>query len=170
MVSMKLKEKVHVISEVVDLVATYFGIDPVVEICVARFSDGDENEAYAYEVDKGFYELEFNRDFIKAGKLEDIIKTAAHEMVHVKQYMVDGLDMPADSPTLFRGEKYKGEYWFAPWEVEARGYEEAFLQHYLYWATESHEKIKKVAKRITITKKVLDTTAFTAYNNVSKVD
>lgn len=167
---MKLKEKVQLISEVVDLVATYFNIDPVVEINVARFSDGDDNEAYAYELCDGFFELEFNRDFVKAATVQELIRTAAHEMVHVKQYMIDGLDMPSEKPTMFQGQEYKGEYWFAPWEVEARGYEEAFLQHYLYWATESHQELKKVAKRITITKKVLDTTAFRAYNSVSKVD
>ena len=65
-------------------------------------------------------------------RFRDMIKTLAHEMIHVKQHELDGLELTL-TESFFRGQKWLGEYWFSPWEVEARGYELAFLQHYLHW-------------------------------------
>lgn len=72
----------------------------------------------------------------KIGEEEDIIKTLAHEMVHVKQYAKNEL---ARQMRVTRGNgfklatKWKGElwmpkrkedaYWDAPWEIEAYGRE-----------------------------------------------
>ena len=57
---------------------------------------------------------------------ELIPQVVAHECAHIKQYEVDGLCL-LDEGGMFRGEYYKGSYWWAPWEIEARGLEEALL-------------------------------------------
>ena len=51
-----------------------------------------------------------------------------HEMVHVKQHELEGLELEVNRHT-YQGIWYDPEdnYWFTPWEIEARGYERAFL-------------------------------------------
>ena len=53
------------------------------------------------------------------------------EMVHVKQHENDGLSLEVRAH-YFRGTWYDPEddYWFNPWEIEARGYEQAFWSMY----------------------------------------
>ena len=46
------------------------------------------------------------------------LMTVFHEMTHIKQYEFDGLDL--GTPAMFKGESFRGNYWDAPWEVEAR--------------------------------------------------
>ncbi len=57
-------------------------------------------------------------------------EVVGHELVHVKQYVHDGLDMGHSSTVKFRGQYYRNhfevEYWLSPWEIEARGYEAYF--------------------------------------------
>ena len=67
--------------------------------------------------------------------------TLFHELVHVKQYELDGLYM-SDELMMFKGERHTGkghdnDYWWYPWEIEARGYEEALLQE---WHTRKKKK------------------------------
>jgi len=61
-------------------------------------------------------------------------RIAIHEMTHVKQFIKDGLALWVDGEVAFRGKSYlltnDAEYWLAPWEIEARGYEEGI---YTLW-------------------------------------
>jgi hypothetical protein len=53
----------------------------------------------------------------------DILKTLAHEMVHVKQYVYGETN---ESLTRWKGQRVDSDtidYWVQPWEVEAHGYE-----------------------------------------------
>ena len=53
----------------------------------------------------------------------DILKTLAHEMVHVKQYSYKETN---ESLTRWKGQRVDSDsidYWVQPWEVEAHGYE-----------------------------------------------
>ena len=53
----------------------------------------------------------------------DILKTLAHEMVHVKQYVYGETN---EKLTRWKGERVDSDtidYWVQPWEVEAHGYE-----------------------------------------------
>ena len=53
----------------------------------------------------------------------DILKTLAHEMVHVKQYVYNETN---ETLTRWRGQRVDSddvEYWDQPWEIEAHGYE-----------------------------------------------
>jgi len=74
---------------------------------------------------------------LKAQKLDEMIRTLAHEMVHVKQYAKNELGKEFALPrggkglkivTRWQGEfwnpkKKEDSYWDAPWEVEAYGRE-----------------------------------------------
>lgn len=63
--------------------------------------------------------------------------TLFHELVHVKQYELDGLYM-GDELMMFKGERYHGtNYWWYPWEIEARGMEEALIHE---WHTRKKKK------------------------------
>lgn len=53
----------------------------------------------------------------------DILKTLAHEMVHIKQYVYGETN---EAMTRWKGQRVDSDtidYWVQPWEVEAHGYE-----------------------------------------------
>ena len=53
----------------------------------------------------------------------DILKTLAHEMVHINQYVYGETN---EAMTRWKGQRVDSDtidYWVQPWEVEAHGYE-----------------------------------------------
>lgn len=56
----------------------------------------------------------------------DILKTLAHELVHIKQFVYGETN---ESLSHWKGKKVPIEidYWFEPWEIEARGLEIALF-------------------------------------------
>jgi hypothetical protein len=60
-----------------------------------------------------------------------VVEIIGHEMTHIKQFVYDGLDLDR---CAFKGSEYIIEndldYWFAPWEVEARGMEQALWAYF----------------------------------------
>lgn len=51
-----------------------------------------------------------------------------HEIAHIKQFELDGLDLETQ---YFKGEYHAGnDYWMFPWEIEARGLEWALLDRW----------------------------------------
>tara|TARA_B100002019_G_C21171373_1_gene548617 strand:+ start:402 stop:839 length:438 start_codon:yes stop_codon:yes gene_type:complete len=131
---MKLKKQIKIIQDVVYMVAAYFDLDVDVEIEVGKLRADHHAEVGQESV--GFYCIEFSKKFLTTASEEDIIRVAAHEMIHVKQYELDGFELTRNE-SFFKGQKWLGDYWFSPWEVEARGFELAFLQHYLHYGSES---------------------------------
>lgn len=117
------------VGDVVDLVAGYYNLD--VDIFVET-EDLGANSAELEILGGSVYSIILDRKFIKNEDLVYIIRAVAHEMVHVKQHELDDLCLETE---MFKGEAWRGDYWFAPWEVEARGLEEAFLMHYLFSQT-----------------------------------
>lgn len=78
---------------------------------------------------------------LKKQNLEEMIKTLAHEMVHVKQHAKNELQSGIVVPTRggikmyskWQGELWKPKgkenaYWDAPWEIEAYGREVGLYQ------------------------------------------
>ena len=116
----------NTIGGVVDLVAGYYNLDVDIFIETEAL---DENSAELEILGGGVYSIILDRKFVKNEDLVYIIRAVAHEMVHVKQHELDDLCLETE---MFKGEQWGGDYWFAPWEVEARGLEEAFLMHYLF--------------------------------------
>jgi len=78
---------------------------------------------------------------------DDIIKTLAHEMVHVKQFAKNELSARLRRVAKGKGHQYEyvmkwfgliwepkakeDEYWDAPWEIEAYGREHGLYQKWL---------------------------------------
>ena len=66
--------------------------------------------------------------------LEKCLEILFHEMTHIRQYWEGDLVALETGETVWKGETYGEEYsdpnaieyWFAPWEIEARGHELAF--------------------------------------------
>ena len=60
-----------------------------------------------------------------------VVELIGHEMTHIKQFVYDALDLDRCS---FKGDEYIIEndldYWFAPWEIEARGMEQALWAYF----------------------------------------
>ena len=76
----------------------------------------------------GWFDISVNPMVKSERKAVELI---AHEMTHVKQFVHDKLDLEKCS---FKGDEYTMEcdmdYWFAPWEIEARGMEQALWAYY----------------------------------------
>jgi hypothetical protein len=65
--------------------------------------------------------------------LEDMLSTVAHELIHIKQFIKDGLDLNINQ---FKGKRWaarknQDEDYDSPWEREAYGKEVALKEHFL---------------------------------------
>jgi hypothetical protein len=60
----------------------------------------------------------------------DILKTLAHELVHIKQFVYGETN---EALTRWKGNKVSNDtdYWFEPWEIEARGLEIALFTKFV---------------------------------------
>ncbi|MFZ9079251.1 MAG: hypothetical protein ACO23H_12015 [Alphaproteobacteria bacterium] len=123
---MKVK---NVIQMTIRMVQDYFDLHHVdVGFSFEEDLMGTDMDAVLDRHEKDWFTIELNPAFCAACTEGELVRVVSHEMVHVNQYVNDGLNLDYD---LFRGRKYKNEdYWFKPWEVEARGYEMAFLGFY----------------------------------------
>lgn len=64
--------------------------------------------------------------------IDKMISTLAHELIHIKQFVKDGLDLETGH---FKGRKWAARkdqsiYYDSPWEREAYGNEVALLEYY----------------------------------------
>lgn len=68
--------------------------------------------------------------------LKGVLLCLGHELVHAKQYLTGELVDIDDDTIKYKGKLYKdwkyGEgYWFAPFELEAYGYEQALYETFI---------------------------------------
>ncbi len=75
-----------------------------------RLMSKDETYGYCCHVDDREFEVELKRTL----GMRDMLTTLAHEMVHVKQYVLGELDQGSES---------EYDYWDKPSEIEAHGRE-----------------------------------------------
>ena len=89
------------------------------------------------------YILRLKRGLSKHERLSAIF----HECVHIKQYVHNSLFV-SENMQVYNWEVFhmssKEDYWWAPWEVEARGYEEALLYS---WSKKKKKPNKMYAKK-----------------------
>lgn len=86
---------------------------------------------------------EFDIQIDSGMKIQAILRTLAHECVHIKQYSLREMRDTADLKiTKWRGKKIntvRTNYWDHPWEIEAYGREiglyEQFSSHFHYTQT-----------------------------------
>jgi hypothetical protein len=86
-------------------------------------------EATADRIKGKRFELRLNRRLLDT-EIE-LTKAVMHEMTHIKQFINDGLRLYSKA-AKFQGKQYEMneaiDYWFAPWEMEARAMEEPLYQ------------------------------------------
>jgi len=99
--------------------------------CQITIKFTSEIKDYGYASIVGFNSKNLPRKFlieIHSGiGARNILETLAHEMVHVKQYIMNETN---DSLTIWRGKKInskKVDYWNHPWEIDAFGRETGLL-------------------------------------------
>lgn len=122
--------KMEIARTTINMVESYFGLSVDVKV-IPLHSCQPEDMAYVSNISEGEYEIEVNPNFLKDCEELDLVAVIAHEMVHVKQHELDGLSLETKAH-YFKGQWFDPEddYWFSPWEVEARGYEKAFVNLY----------------------------------------
>lgn len=101
-----------------------------------------EAAGYCLSYDRREFELEIKRDL----KLADLLKTVAHELVHVKQYAKGELKPGRFDAPVWQGRSVsltKNNYWDLPWEIEAHGREHGL---FIRWADQEGLLDKKWAK------------------------
>ena len=65
-----------------------------------------------------------------------------HECTHIMQYELKGLVYTKDL-MMFDGEQHHGtDYWWYPWEIEARGYEQALYQRWICTTRKKKKHLK----------------------------
>ena len=114
------------VADVVKMTSAYFDLD--VEIWVET-GDLEDSLAECENHGAGVFTIHLNKEFLASEDEAELVRVVAHEMVHVKQFEQDNLCLE-DSMYSMHGVEYNGDYWFSPWEIEARGYQDAFLQHF----------------------------------------
>lgn len=120
-----------VIEEIVNIILSFFNIDNQ-EVEVFFVKDLDNIEKYnhisignvhGYD---GSYKVEINDGM----SFVEIIRTLGHELTHLKQYEFNEHYSVDQYTSIWKGQEYNireitiEEYYFLPWEMEARAYEE----------------------------------------------
>lgn len=89
-------------------------------------------EAMVDYLDEGISVVFLDPDWLSQATLKDVVITIAHELVHVRQFLDGELVWEDDENVCYKGTWYRhenhAEYWLAPWEIEARGWESAIWE------------------------------------------
>jgi hypothetical protein len=126
-------KKLEIARITIDMVKDYFGLHHTKIKIVPTYEVGDEYNAFINPISDWEYEIELHPFFLRTCQEEDLVKVVAHEMTHVKQYVYEDLDLETGG-CYWKGEFFDEDvegYWFTPWEIEARGYEQAFWALYV---------------------------------------
>ena len=108
-----------------------FGINPKVKI---RYKDM-KHYAHVKPTKKG-YKLVISTRY----DIDPVV--IFHECTHIMQYELKGLVFTKDI-MMFDGEQHHGtDYWWYPWEIEARGYEQALYQRWLCTQKKKKKRLK----------------------------
>jgi len=94
-----------------------FNISPTIEINFRRMSK-DPNFGYCCDLEDNEYEIDIKRTL----NMRNMLTTLAHELVHVKQYVLGELDQGTEDGL---------QYWDRPSEIEAHGRETGL---FIQWA------------------------------------
>lgn len=81
-----------------------------------------DDSATADRIKNKRYEIRLN--YSRLDTEEELIKAIMHEMTHVKQFMYNGLRLYGKAAKWENQDFPEFDYWFAPWEMEARAMED----------------------------------------------
>ena len=107
----------------------FYRLDPNIGVVVDGW-DVDQNDSHAGCIHTGELEYQLYLNSNVEFPATRIVQLIGHEMTHVKQYELDGLEDHTGRTIRFRRKYYrlanKMEYWLSPWEMEARAMEDFF--------------------------------------------
>jgi hypothetical protein len=75
--------------------------------------------------------------------LQALIRALAHEMVHVKQYVLGELRDSGPKMVVWKGKKHVFDgytYWGQPWEIEAYGRELGLVENFVRYARHQNRR------------------------------
>jgi hypothetical protein len=113
--------------EALEFSIKYYKIQDDKSTLYAKLITGKDEplDATADRIKNKRYELRLNHHLLQDDEPE-LLKSIFHEMTHVKQFIVDGLRYNSKSG-YWQGKTYPtktaDDYWFSPWEMEARAME-----------------------------------------------
>ena len=118
------KDEAYRIMEAVEFVAKYYKLKT--GVTTVKLITVDEVEATADRLKNNRFEIRLVKTKLKTD--DEVLRAVFHEMTHIKQFMFDGLRL-AGQATKWKTETFNSntEYWFTPWEMEARAMEEPLL-------------------------------------------
>lgn len=106
-----------------------------VEITFKKKLD-DDSDGYCFDHGKDGKYHDFEIEVAKGKSVRETLMTVAHEMVHLKQFVMgelkDGM-VPATT-TMWKGRlvnEIKTNYWDLPWEIEAFGREKGLYHRFI---------------------------------------
>jgi len=117
-------EIVHVM-EALDFAASYFKLTTGVTTVKLLATESGEYGT-ADKIKNNRFELRVKKD----SNIDNVFRTIFHEMCHINQYVNKGLSLSGKMAKFEGKEHSKDDYWFSPWELEARSLEEALLYHF----------------------------------------
>lgn len=128
------KDIYEIIYKSCEVSKTVYKLDDDVEVLVTFNGEACEGyEAVTIPNNEGKYLVALNPDI--EWEETELVKTIGHELCHVKQFRYNGLEFESDKVMAFKDREYRFEndmeYWLAPWEIEARGYEAAIWTLYV---------------------------------------
>lgn len=131
-------QQIELIQDVTRFVLNRYNLDPFVDVELYNFKDEDVM-AFVRNDDDDLFVIEVNKQFLATATTAELVTTICHEAIHIKQHILDGLS--SDSKVWhFKGEVFADKnYWFFPWEIEARGMQDAFAWEYLKENNYEHE-------------------------------
>ena len=112
------------VMEAIEFAVEFWDIaDPKSTITVKMLTGSPSDDcASADRIKNKRFELRLNHSRLKDSS--ELIKSVMHEVTHIKQYIENGLRMGA-KVARYEGEEYRDfDYWFTPWEMEARAMEQ----------------------------------------------
>lgn len=116
------KEEVAHVMNMLEFCANFLKVKGVTTV---KLINQDSVEATTDKIRNKRFELRFNRAQLKT--LDEILTAIAHEMTHIKQFQFDGLNLQTKT---FKNTKCSEDYWFTPWEMEARAMEDPLVIMY----------------------------------------
>lgn len=120
-------DSIHRVIAALEWVIAYYNIEDVSATLMAKLITGNDEpcEATADRIKNKRFEIRLNRLLLKTD--EELTKAIMHEMTHVKQFMVNGLRLKGKTARWNNSEysfETSDDYYFSPWEMEARAMEE----------------------------------------------
>ena len=122
-----------------------------VEIVFKKKLDGD-SDGFCIDHGKDGKYHDFEIEVAKGKSVRDTLQTVAHEVVHMKQFVIGELrDGITPASSIWKGKSIsesKVNYWDLPWEIEAFGREKGMYHRFV--VNEKREKDKEFLDSIVL--------------------